>query len=298
MDVRCAICNDGRRRSGCSTDRNHGGDDDRPYSNGSAVQDPIHDAAAGGFAANAGGYARGRPDYPPQLDAWLRDAARIGPGRVVVDLGAGTGKFLPRLVTTGASIVAIEPVAEMRERLAADFPHVATRPGTAHHLPLDDASVDAVVCAQAFHWFADTAAIDEIARVLRPDGALALIWNVRDESVAWVRRLTELLARYEGDVPRYHKGDWRRVFPAAGFGALGESRFPHVHVGTPDRVIVDRFLSVSFIAVLPEAERVMVEERLRRLIADEPALAGRATISFPYETVAYVADRVDRPPPS
>ncbi len=252
----------------------------------------IHEAAAGGFAANAGGYARGRPDYPPQLDGWLREAVRLGPGKTVVDLGAGTGKFVPRLMTTGASIVAIEPVAEMRERLAADHPHVATRPGTADRMPLDDASVDAVVSAQAFHWFADAASMDEIARVLRPNGALAMIWNVRDESVPWVRRLTDLVAPYEGDVPRYHKGDWRRVFPAAGFGPLTSCRFPHAHVGTPEQVIVDRFLSVSFIAALPEAERAQVAERLRRLIADEPSLAGRSTVSFPYETVAYVADRV------
>lgn len=253
---------------------------------------PVHGAAAGGFAANAGGYARGRPDYPPRLDTWLRDAVRIGPGKTVVDLGAGTGKFVPRLMTTGASIVAIEPVAQMRERLAADFPHVMTRAGTADRMPLDDASVDAVVCAQAFHWFATPEALTDIARVLRPGGALALVWNVRDESVPWVRRLTDIVTPYEGDVPRYHRGDWRRVFPASGFGPLTESRFPHVHVGTPEQVIVDRFMSVSFIAVLPEAERALVEERLRRLIADEPSFAGQSTISFPYETVAYVADRM------
>ena len=254
---------------------------------------PIHDAAAGGFAANAGGYARGRPDYPPALDRWLVDAARLGPGRIALDLGAGTGKFLPRLLATGASVVAIEPVAEMRAVLEAAWPQVDARPGSAARMPLDDASVDAVVCAQAFHWFADRASLTEIARVLRPGGTLALVWNVRDESVPWVRRLTDIVTPHEGDAPRYHKGDWRRVFPAPGFGSLGESRFPHRQVGPPEQVIVDRFLSVSFIAALPVERRDEVERQLRSLIADDPALAGREAIEFPYETVAFVADRVD-----
>ncbi len=247
----------------------------------------IHDAAAQGFTANAGGYARGRPDYPAALDAWLRDAVGLGPGMTAVDLGAGTGKFVPRLQSTGAAVIAVEPVDAMRERLASDHPTVDVRPGTAEAIPLDNASVQAVVCAQAFHWFATPAAVAEIARVVAPGGVLALVWNIRDESVSWVRRLTGLITPYEGDAPRFHNGDWRRAFPAPGFGPLEESRFTHVHVGAPEQVIVDRFLSVSFIAALPAAERAVVEAQLRALIADEPELAGRDEIAFPYATLAY-----------
>lgn len=248
---------------------------------------PTRHAAVLGFAANAEGYARGRPDYPAAIDRWLRDAAGLGPDTTVVDLGAGTGKFVPRLMTTGARIIAVEPAAAMLARLAVDFPQVDARTGSAEAMPLDDASVDAVVCAQAFHWFATPAAMAEIARVVKPGGVLALIWNVRDEAVDWVRRLTAIAMPYEGDAPRYYKGDWRAVFPAAGFGPLDASRFAHEHVGTPEQVIVDRFLSVSFIAALPADERAVVEGRLRRLIAEEPTLARRETIAFPYETVAF-----------
>lgn len=247
----------------------------------------LHDAASAGFTANAAGYARGRPDYPAALDGWLRDALGLRAGRTVVDLGAGTGKFLPRLQTTGATLIAVEPVDAMRARLVADHPSVDARAGTADALPLGDATVDAVVCAQAFHWFANTAALAEIARVLRPGGVLALIWNVRDASVRWVRALTEVVAPHEGDAPRYHKGDWRRVFPAAGFGPLEETRFAHAHVGSPEQVVVDRFLSVSFIAALPAPERAEVERRLRAVVAGEPALAGRDTIAMPYRTDAF-----------
>lgn len=247
----------------------------------------VHPAAAEGFAANASGYARGRPDYPDAIVGWLRDALGLRAGRRVVDVGAGTGLFTARLVETGADVVAVEPVDAMRERLAGRFPAVDAQAGTADALPLPDGSVDAIVCAQAFHWFANDAAMREFARVLRPGGSLGLVWNVRDESVPWVRKLTGIAAPHEGDVPRFHRGDWRRAFPAAGFGPLEESRFPHVHAGPPEAVVVDRFLSVSFIAALPPDAREAVARQLRELVATEPALAGRDVVAFPYETRAF-----------
>jgi SAM-dependent methyltransferase len=255
------------------------------------VRPTVHPAAATGFGGSAGAYARGRPDYPHALDDWLRGPVGLGDGKIAVDLGAGTGKFVPRLLATGARVIAVEPVGAMRARLQADLPQVACVDGSAEALPFDDAAIDAVVCAQSFHWFATDAAVAEIARVVRPGGVLVLVWNVRDESVAWVERLTRLLLPYESDVPRYHKGTWRRVFPAAGFGPLEEAHFPHVHRGTPDEVVVERFLSVSFIAALPAAERSRVERQLRALVAEEPALAGRERIEMPYDTVAFVARR-------
>jgi SAM-dependent methyltransferase len=166
------------------------------------------------------------------------------------------------------------------------------RAGAADAMPLDDASVDAVVCAQSFHWFATAASLAEIARVVKPGGTLALVWNVRDEAMPWVKRITELITPYEGDAPRYYKGDWRRVFPAPGFGPLEQTDFPHAHVGPAERVIVERFMSVSFIAVLAPEERARAEAQLRALIADEPLLAGRETVEMPYVTAAFRARRV------
>jgi SAM-dependent methyltransferase len=253
----------------------------------------IHPAAACGFDAQAQAYARGRPDYPPALDAWLRDTLGLHAGRSVVDLGAGTGKFVPRLLATGARVTAIEPVAAMRAVLQADWPDVPALAGTAEAIPLPAASVDAVVCAQAFHWFANPTALAEIRRVLRPGGRLGLVWNVRDERVPWVARLTELVRPHEGDAPRYHRGDWRRLFPFEGFGPLHEAHFAHGHTGTPEQVIVERFLSVSFIAALPPAEHQAVAAQLRALIAGEPALAGHAAVTFPYDTAAFCCRRDD-----
>jgi len=253
----------------------------------------MHPSAAQGFAREADTYARGRPDYPPQIDAWLATTLGLAPGRRVLDLGAGTGKFTARLAATGAAVAAVEPVAEMRARCAAAVSAAEVREGTAEAIPFPGGSFDAVVCAQAFHWFSTAAALAEIRRVLAPGGRLGLVWNVRDESVDWVADLTEIMRPFEGDAPRYASGAWRRVFPAPGFTPLAEARFPHAHTGPAERVVVDRVLSVSFIAALPPAEHAKVAATVRTLVAAHPSLRDKAEVSFPYVTSAFCCTRVD-----
>ena len=140
----------------------------------------IH-AAAQGFETGASAYERGRPDYPDEVAGWLTDTLRLGPGKTVLDLGAGTGKFTRYLTATGAAVIAVEPVDGMRAKLVAAMPQVQALAGMAETIPLPDATVDAVVCAQAFHWFASKAALAEMSRVLKPGGRFGLIWNMRDE---------------------------------------------------------------------------------------------------------------------
>jgi SAM-dependent methyltransferase len=246
----------------------------------------VHPSAAQGFAAAAGAYARGRPSYPAELLPWLTGNLGLGPGQTCVDLGAGTGKSTRLLAETGAEVIAVEPVAEMRDQLAAALPGIRVLEGTAQALPLAGAAMDAVVCAQAFHWFASTEALAEIHRVLKPGGRLGLVWNVRDESVDWVAALTEIFKPYGTGTPRYHTGQWRLPFTGSRFTELQETCFPYEHVGSPREVIVDRALSVSFIANLPAAERAKVEDRLLALLR-HPALRGRETVAFPYQTHAY-----------
>ncbi|QND51753.1 class I SAM-dependent methyltransferase [Phyllobacterium sp. 628] len=247
----------------------------------------IHQAAAVGFAAKADSYVRGRPDYPPELDVWLREELHLAPGKTVVDLGAGTGKFTLRLMTTCAKVIAVEPVAQMLQKLAEKHPDVTTKDGTAESIPLADNSVDAVVCAQAFHWFATKAALTEIHRVLKPGGHLGLIWNTRDESIPWVAKLGRIFAPYEGGTPRHSSGEWKKPFPFNGFSALKQQRFANSHVGAPENVIVNRVLSTSFIAALPADEQEKVAARVRTLIASEPSTAGKSEVTLPYETAAY-----------
>ncbi|HEX5028163.1 MAG TPA: class I SAM-dependent methyltransferase, partial [Gaiellaceae bacterium] len=125
------------------------------------------------FAEVAQAYERGRPSYPDDAVRWLVGERACD----VVDLGAGTGKLTRILVAHGHRVVAVEPLDAMRSELEAAVPGAHALAGSAEAIPLEDASADVVTSAQAFHWFDHDAALPEIARVLRPDGRIALVWN-------------------------------------------------------------------------------------------------------------------------
>jgi len=252
----------------------------------------VHEAASVGFSIQAEAYRRGRPDYPAAVDGWLIGQLGLSSGRSVVDLGAGTGKFTRRLLATGARVTAVEPVAAMRAQFVLTAPGTLVLDGTAEAIPLPDGSADALVCAQSFHWFANLVALSEIRRVLKPGGVLGLVWNVRDETVDWVASVGRIIQPFEGSTPRYHKGDWRQLFPAEGFGQLEQTVFPHGHQGAVEQVLIDRILSVSFIAALPESMHNLVAAELRHFAATHPDLAGQKEIIFPYRTEAFCCRRL------
>lgn len=251
----------------------------------------IHRAAQKGYSRAAATYEEGRPEYPEQLLPWLRDTLGARPGARVVDVGAGTGKFTRLLQRSGAAITAVEPVAAMRAALVTRSPEVTAVAGTADSTGLATGYADIVVCAQAFHWFATPAALAELCRILAPGGRLALIWNVRDNNEPWVADMSRLFEPYEVGTPRHHSGQWRRAIDQAvtdgAFGELREFVVAHAHEGAVDDVVIKRFLSVSFIAALPAAERTVIEQQLREMAATHPDLRGRERVVAPYRTHAY-----------
>ena len=256
---------------------------------------PTH-AAVEGFDRAADAYERGRPGYPPDAIGAVVEALGIGPGRRVLELGSGTGKFTRTLLGTGAGLVAVEPTRAMRRVFGQMVPEVPLLAAQAERLPFRDATVDAVVAAQAFHWFATPAAVDEIARVLRPGGGLGLLWNTRDESVAWRARLGALMndGSSEAPIPRYRSGGWRSVFRGRReFTSLVHRRFPHSQT-LDERTLIDRVLSVSFIALRPEAERQALARRVHEILESDPETRGRPTVELTYRTDLYLARR--RPP--
>lgn len=252
----------------------------------------VNATASAGYSSGADIYEAGRPDYPAAVLDWLRDIVGIRAGRSVLEVGAGAGAFTSRLIATGARICAVEPVEAMRARLARRAPGAWVVAGTAGSLPVRDASMDAVVCAQSFHWFATRQALAEFHRVLVPGSVLALVWNVRDETVPWVNRLLALTDAYEADTPRYAKGEWQQAFAGSGFVELDRREAGHSHVGSVDQVVMARTLSVSFVAALPSEERHALRGRLLRFIEEEPALAGQTEVVFPYRTMMYAYRRV------
>jgi SAM-dependent methyltransferase len=245
----------------------------------------VHPAVEG-FAVASDAYERARPDYPRAAIEFLAERLDLRAGRRLLDLAAGTGKLTRQLVDTGVEIVAVEPIAPMRAHLSALLPGLDVRPGVAERIPLGDGSVDAVTVAQAFHWFRADAALPEIHRVLRPDGALALVWNTRDERDGLQRALTEVLEGLERGTPRRSGVDAEAVLAASPlFGAVEAVRFPHFQE-LDEQGFVERTLSISFVASSPEEVRNPIERRLRDLAAGLPR-----PIVLPYVTEVYVAPR-------
>lgn len=247
----------------------------------------INEQAAKGFAAAADAYERGRPEHSGESVALLARELGFGAGSRVVDLGAGTGKLTRQLVELGADVVAIEPIPEMRAKLEAALPQVEALGGTAEDLPLPNHSVDAVLVAQAFHWFDALRALSEIRRVLRPDGGLGLIWQARDASVPWVARLNEIIDAADDGHPRFRTGQWRSAFElTALFEPLQEATLHSVQHATLE-AIVDRVASISYIAAMTDDQREPVLADVGRLLATDPATAGLQTIELPHVVHVY-----------
>jgi SAM-dependent methyltransferase len=237
-------------------------------------------------------YERGRPDYPPDAVQFLVETLGLGPGRTVVEVGSGTGKFTRALRPSGSRLIAIEPSGGMRAVFRSQLPDVELRDGSAEAIPLPNASADAVVVAQAFHWFRQPESLDEIARVLRLSGGLGLVWNRRDTTVPWVAAFGEILDAYDaGHVPRTHKGAWKAAFEVHPHFSPPESKvFRWTHEGDA-ATFVDRALSVSFIASQPPDVRAHVADEVRKLLADHPDTKGRDRFQMPYRTHVHWAVR-------
>jgi len=258
-----------------------------------ASEDPaaINRAAAVGFERGAGDYEQARPSYPTAAVALVVDVLGLRPGRRVLDLAAGTGKFTRLLVPSGAELVAVEPVAAMREELVSQVPGVEALDGRAEDLPIDDGSVDAVVSAQAFHWFDATRALAEVHRVLRAGGRLALVWNVRNERVDWVRQFGTILVAAAGRKPYVDGTDWAAVVASSGgFTELRRERFTYDQPIDAD-LLVQRAASTSFVSALPDDERARCLDRVRELTRTHPDLAGRDMFDFPYLTDVFWCER-------
>lgn len=241
--------------------------------------DAPRSARAASFGRGVAAYRRARPSYPDAAVRWLLPA----PGRRVLDLAAGTGKLTERLHALGYDVTAVEPSDGMRAELHDAVPDVGALPGTAESIPVPDASMDAVVVAQAWHWFDEAGAATEISRVLRPGGRLGVLWNVRDHTVEWVDRLTDILHRGDSLEPQHGP-------PALGhrFGEVEHATFAWSHrLATGDlRTLA---ASRSHTLTLPDAEREELLDAVDELARTHPALAGTDTVDLPYRTECWRA---------
>lgn len=225
------------------------------------------------FGAEAAAYERGRPSYPPEAIDWLLpDGARE-----VLDLGAGTGKLTTRLVERGLNVIAVDPIPEMLELLTSSLPETPALLGTAEEIPLPDDSVDAVLVAQAWHWFDEERAVKEIARVLRPGGRLGLVWNNRDERLGWVKDLGKVIGHEVDPFSQMVE------FPPP-FADSERHLVEWTNYLTP-QALIDLVASRSYCITSPEQVRIRTLDRVRELLATHPALANATGLALPYVTV-------------
>ena len=189
------------------------------------------------------------------------------------------------LQPTGVRLIAVEPVSAMPEELARAVPGVEVLDGTAQAIPCADGSAEAITAAQAFHWFADVPALTEMHRVLRERGGLGLIWNRRDQDDALQTDLDAIIRRYRGRAPAHETEHWRdAIVSSTLFRPAGERLFRHRQVVDAAR-LVDRVLSISFMATLSDEDRAAVAAEVRDV------MRGRAQIALPYRSDAFLFRR-------
>ncbi|HVB14675.1 MAG TPA: methyltransferase domain-containing protein [Candidatus Dormibacteraeota bacterium] len=246
----------------------------------------LHPEASAGFARGAAAYERGRPDYPPAAVGWLASRLGLGPGKLVVDLGAGTGKLTRQLVPYGARVIALEPVPEMAAELERAVAGVEVLAATAAQTGLASGSVDAATAGQSFHWFADEPSLREIHRILRPGGRLGLVWNRRElRSQLW-RAVGELIDPLRKGSPDHSTGEWRRHLHSSRlFGPLESRAFSHEQLASPDQ-LVDRVLSLSWVASSAQSVQERVRQQLLDLVSDYQGRPGQP-IALPYQSEVF-----------
>jgi ubiquinone/menaquinone biosynthesis C-methylase UbiE len=238
---------------------------------------------AGAYLSGAGRYDRVRPGYPRVVADWIvpDSACRAA------DVGAGTGIFTALLAERGLDVTAVDPSEDMLAVLSDRLPDVPAVRGTAEHSHLPADSMDLLTLAQAWHWCDQPAALLESARVLRPHGRLALVWNQLDVSLPWVHRLSRIM--HAGDVfsPAYRPS----------FGPLFTEpqdllvRWSQ-ELTIPD--VVDLARSRSYYQRASPALQERVESNLLWYLTDYLAFDTGALVRVPYYTHAWRASLLDR----
>ena len=263
------------------------GNPNRAESEAEAADRLLHGSS---FGAAAAAYAEHRPGYAEAAVRWALEPVQDGQPVRVADVGAGTGKLTVTLVGLGAEVTAVEPDPQMLAELRRTMPEVRSVPGSAEEIPLPDASLDAVLAGQAMHWFDMDRALPEIARVLRPGGVLAGLWNVDDDRVGWVAGLAEMskrkssitLTTWRGSAAKSRQeqllGEASDLFSTAEVGEFG-----HGQTRTADSLLAT-IGTHSHLLVMEEAERARLLARVGDFLRSQPETA-HGEFTLPLVTV-------------
>jgi ubiquinone/menaquinone biosynthesis C-methylase UbiE len=235
------------------------------------------------FAKAAAVYEGARPEFPAAAVDWLCEQLEITSSTRLLDLAAGTGRSTRPLYEHTRDVVAVEPVAEMRQVLRRGLPGIEVLDGTAEQIPLPDASVDAVVVAQAFHWFDAEPALAEISRVLRREGRLGLAWHSPDRSDPLQHAFRAIVEQNRQGAPIHlaHDAD-HYVGLDAPLMKIAETEIRDVHVYDADRLVA-LARSTSHFAALDAAQQAVGEREIRALVGT----SGTVELVYTVELSAY-----------
>jgi SAM-dependent methyltransferase len=235
-----------------------------------------HDLGAQGFAQGAL-YDAARPRYPDEAVALVVERFALDQRSRVLDLGAGTGIFSRQVRPFVGALTAVEPSASMRETLTLTTADVEVLDGSDVAIPTPDAQFEAVVVAQAFHWFDAPRALIEIHRVLVPGGGLALLWNERDTRVAWIRDFDHAML-WDEFQPFDSRVDYGAVVADGPFDDVERRSCRHRQRLTHDQVR-QRVASTSYVTLMGEDERSGLLARVTRVLEGQPD-----PVEMPYVT--------------
>jgi SAM-dependent methyltransferase len=239
------------------------------------------DHGMSGFA-NGDRYQSARPDYPNDAVTFLVESLGIDNDAHVLDLGAGTGIFTGQLIPFCERITAVEPTAGMRDVLRQRLPTVTVLDGRDVNIPLENATIDCVVVAQAFHWFDAPVALEEIHRVLVDGGRLGVLWNERDESVEWVAELGRAM-QWPIRQPYKVGQDFAPILASGPFVNVERRKFAHRQILNRDG-LMQRVLTTSYIAAMDVDEQQLLLQDVNEVVKQLPE-----TIELPYVTDVYRA---------
>jgi SAM-dependent methyltransferase len=237
------------------------------------------------FGAHADAYERARPSWPEDAARWLvpHDA------RLVVELGAGTGKLTRAVAALGVRVVAVEPDPRMLAVLRNSG--LEGVEGSAELIPLGDGEADVVVAGSCLHWFELEPALWEIHRVLRPGGRFGFGWNHRDARHPAIERMSETIYAARSEGTGWRSRDWPHEVTEAGlFHGVEHAVFEHVHE-LPRESLGDHLLSYATLASLPEPEQRRVFAEVTEILQGDPSLWDGDRLRLPFVVDAYRATR-------
>jgi ubiquinone/menaquinone biosynthesis C-methylase UbiE len=191
-------------------------------------------------------------------------------------------------------LLAVEPVEGMRDRFKEKSPGLRVEAGSGSSMPtLENASVNLIIAAQAFHWFSTREALTEMARVLKPGGFFAPIWNTRDLDEPWIAETEKIIdPLYPDSVPRQQTGKWKDVFEPVSespFALVSSREWKNavVQTGSIDMILA-RIFSISVVAADTPENQAALKAKILDVVANHPDTRGKTEFTIPYKTDAYL----------